>query len=192
MASLEVTNFEIKPISNTKYVNPVTIEYTQNKVEKTWEAVEAHDSVAVLLYHKQKDAFLLVQQFRPPVFIKHKEHPYTYELCAGIIDKDCSLEQTVKEEIEEECGYQVELKDIHKINSFFTNVGISGTKQYLYFAEILEENRLHEGGGIHDEEIELIFLPLKEAKEFIYDESKAKTPGLMFAFYWFFEHYKDQ
>ncbi len=192
MASLEVTNFQIKPLSNTKYVNPITIHYTQNGSDKTWEAVKSHDSVAVLLYHQEKEAFLLVQQFRPPVYIKHKEHPYTYELCAGIIDKECSLEQVVKEEIEEECGYEVKLQDIHKINSFFTNVGISGTKQYLYFATIGEKNKIHEGGGINDEEIELIYLPLDKAKEFIYDETKAKTPGLMFAFYWFFENYKKE
>jgi UDP-sugar diphosphatase len=190
MASLAVSNFTVKPLSNTKYVNPVTIEYTQNNMDKTWEAVESFDSVAILLYHEQKDAFLLVQQFRPPVYMHHKEYSFTYELCAGIIDKDCSLLQIAKEEIEEECGYNVALHRIQKISSFFTNVGVSGAKQYLYFAQIYEEDKVSNGGGIHDEEIELVYVPLKEAKEFVYDENKAKTPGLMFAFYWFFEHYK--
>jgi len=189
MASLDVSEFQIKPLSNTKYVNPVTIEYTQNNVQKTWEAVESFDSVAVLLYHKQKDAFVLVKQFRPPVFMHHKEFAFTYELCAGLIDKDCSLEQTVKEEIEEECGYSVSLDKIEKVSSFFTNVGVSGAKQHLYFAQITQEDKISEGGGINTEEIELVYLDLKDAKKFIYDESKAKTPGLMFAFYWFFEKF---
>jgi len=190
MASLEVTNFQIKPLRNTTYVDPVTIEYTQNNMDKTWEAVKAHDGVAVLLYHKEKNSFLLVKQFRAAVFMHHKTYPFTYELCAGIIDKDCSLEQTVKEEIEEECGYDVHLESIQKISSFFTNVGISGAKQHLYYAEIEEKYKVSEGGGIHDEEIELVYLPLKKAKAFVYDESKAKTPGLMFAFYWFFDNFK--
>jgi len=32
---------------------------------------------------------------------------------------------------------------------------------------------------------------LEDAKEFLFDESKAKTPGLMFSFYWFFERMKN-
>ncbi len=50
--------------------------------------------------------------------------------------------------------------------------------------------KIHEGGGIHDEQIELMYLPVEKYKEFTYDESKAKTPGLMFAFMWFMEKYK--
>lgn len=46
----------------------------------------------------------------------------------------------------------------------------------------------HEGGGINDEEIELMYLKVDDFKEFIYDESKAKTPGLMFSFMWFMDN----
>ena len=42
----------------------------------------------------------------------------TYELCAGIVDKDSSVEQIAKEEILEECGYDVPLGKIEKITSF--------------------------------------------------------------------------
>lgn len=48
----------------------------------------------------------------------------------------------------------------------------------------------HEGGGIHDEEIEVIFLKTSDAKEFMFDENFQKTPGMMMAFYWFFENIK--
>jgi UDP-sugar diphosphatase len=187
MDSLKVSDFKVVPIENTHYVNPVTLKYKQNNTNKTWEAVKAHDSVAILLYHTTNDTFVLVKQFRPPVFMHHKDHPYTYELCAGLIDKDCSLEQTAIEEIEEECGYKVELDNIQKISSFFTNVGISGTMQHLYYAQVDESMKVGLGGGIHDEQIEIVELPLDQAKQFVYDESKAKTPGLMFGFYWFFE-----
>ncbi len=97
------------------------------------------------------------------------------------------METIVQEEIDEECGYKVSLSSIQKITSFYTNVGVSGAKQHLYYAKINESMKAHEGGGIHDEEIELHFLKTNEAKAFIYDEEKAKTPGLIFAFYWFFE-----
>ena len=116
---------------------------------------------------------------------------YTYELCAGLVDKDKSLIEIAKEEIDEECGYDVALSDIQKVTSFFTNVGISGGCQHLFFAKINESMKIHEGGGINDEQIELHFLPIEKSDELIFDESKAKTPGLMFSFYWFLKNQKE-
>jgi len=146
----------------------------------------------VLLFHQEKDAFLLVKQFRPPVYMCDRSKEFTYELCAGILDKDISLKEIASEEIDEECGYRVAANELEKITSFYTNVGVSGAKQHLFFAQIDESKKIHNGGGIHDEDIELEFLPLAKAKEFIYDETKAKTPGLMFAFYWFFEKFNQK
>jgi len=180
----------ITPLENPKFVKPIRIHYTQNSQKLSWEAVRSHDSVAILLYHKNRDSFVLVKQFRPPVYISDNDFEFTYELCAGIIDKESSLEQIAKEEIDEECGYDVSIEKIEKITSFFTNVGVSGAKQHLFFAIIDENMKIHEGGGIHTESIELIYLDVNKAKTFIFDESKAKTPGLMFAFYWFFDKFK--
>lgn len=185
-----IKDFKTLPLKDTRFVHPVKIEYKQNGVEKSWEAVKSFDSVAILLYHKPKDSFLLVKQFRPPVFLNDKSHLNTYELCAGILDKDVSIEQIAKEEILEECGFEVPLESIEKISSFYTNVGVSGAKQHLFFAQIDDTMKVNDGGGIHDEEIELFYLALKDSREFVYDEQKAKTPGLMFAFYWFYDKFK--
>jgi len=187
----KITRFETIPLDDPHFVHPVRILYTQNGRELSWEAVRSHDSVAVLLYHTEKQAFLLVKQFRPPVHMNHPEHMFTYELCAGIVDKHASLEQIAKEEIDEECGYDVPLEKVEKITSFFTNVGISGGRQHLYFAEIDESMKEHGGGGIHTEEIILEWVPLAEADAFVFDENRAKTPGLMFAFYWYFERIRN-
>jgi len=187
--SFDISNISTTSLENPKFVKPLRINYTQNKKNKTWEAVQSHDSVSILLYHKTKNAFLVVKQFRPPVYVHHSDYLFTYELCAGIIDKNIPLNQIVQEEIDEECGYKVELHDISKISSFFTNVGVSGAKQHLYFAQIDESMKVHEGGGINDEQIELEFISLNKSKQFIFDETKAKTPGLIFAFYWFFENF---
>lgn len=190
MPNSKIENFQLKTLEKSNFVKPVQIEYQQSGVSKVWEAVKSHDSVAVLLYHTTKQAFLVVKQFRPPVYMNDKNHSLTYELCAGIVDKEASLKQIAKEEINEECGYDVALENIEEVTSFFTNVGVSGSKQTLFFAEIDESMKVHEGGGIHDEQIVLEFIPLAEAKVFIFETSKAKTPGLMFAFYWFFEQFK--
>ena len=36
--------------------------------ERKWDLIEAHDSVAILLYHLDLDAVLIVRQFRPAVY----------------------------------------------------------------------------------------------------------------------------
>ena len=184
----KIEEFKTSQLDNTKFVHPVKITYKQNGKCKIWEAVKSFDSVAILLYHEEKNAFLLVKQFRPPVYLNDKNKLCTYELCAGIVDKEKSLEEIALEEIDEECGYKVELKNIEKITSFYTNVGVSGGCQTLFYAKLNESMKIHSGGGINDEEIELMFLPVDDFREFIYDESKAKTPGLMFSFFWFIEN----
>ena len=183
-----IEDLKISELKDTKYIHPLKVTFLQNGKNKTWEAVKSHNSVAVLLYHVEKKAFLLVKQFRVPVFLNDNSKTFTYELCAGLVDKDKSLEKIAQEEIDEECGYFVELNNISKITSFYTNVGISGACQYLFFAKIDESMKIHDGGGVNDEEIELMFLPIEQVDEFIFDESKAKTPGLMFGFYWFLKN----
>jgi UDP-sugar diphosphatase len=167
------------------FVKPKRIKYFQNSVEKIWDMVEVHDSVAILLYHEEHDTFIVVKQFRPPVYLKNDDG-YTYELCAGIVDKDKSLVEIAHEEILEECGYHVPLDKIERITSFYTAVGFAGSVQTLYYACIDPSMHIDDGGGVDVEVIEVIEIPLQEAKKFILDESKAKTPGLMFAFEWFF------
>ena len=183
-----IKDFKVNDLNSNKFVEPLKLTYNLNGINKQWEAVRSFDSVAVLLYHIQKNSFILVQQFRPPVYLNDKTKLCTYELCAGIVDKDLSLEQIVKEEIDEECGYDVKLENIKKVTSFYTNVGVSGAKQTLYFAKVSQDDCKHSGGGISDEQIELMYLPIEKIDEFLFDESKAKTPGLMFSFYWFMKN----
>jgi UDP-sugar diphosphatase len=183
----KIEKFKTSDLMDTKFVHPVKISYTQNGIDKNWEAVKSFDSVAILLYHSEKNAFILVKQFRPPVYLNDKSKLCTYELCAGIVDKDKSLLEIAKEEIDEECGYNVPLVNIEKITSFYTNVGVSGGCQTLFYAQVDDSMKEHNGGGINDEQIELMYLPIDDYKEFMFDESKAKTPGLMFSFMWFME-----
>lgn len=186
MMKNHIEHFKLQPLEDAKFIKTSFATYEQNGKAKTWEIVEAHDSVAILIYHKEKNAFMLVKQFRPAVFLNN-QNGMTIELCAGIVDKNLSLVEIAMEEIEEECGYRVAVESIEKITSFHTSVGFAGSKQTLYFVEVDESMKVSEGGGIDDEQIEVITLPLSDAKALIYDESIAKTPGLMFAFMWYFD-----
>lgn len=187
----DIKDFNLQPLEDAKFIKTAFATYEQNGKKKSWEIVEAHDSVAILIYHKDKDAFILVKQFRPAVYMNNQEG-MTIELCAGIVDKNLSLAEIAMEEIEEECGYKVALECIEKITSFHTSVGFAGSKQMLYYVEIDESMKVSEGGGIDDEQIEVITLATAEAKALIYDESIAKTPGLMFAFMWYFDKLSNQ
>ena len=185
-----IKDFRLESLVDAKFIKTAFAKYMQNGKEKSWEIVEAHDSVAILIYHTQKDAFILVKQFRPAVYLNNNDG-MTVELCAGLVDKSCSLAQIAIEEIEEECGFSVALEKLECITSFHTSVGFAGSKQTLYYAEVNESMKVSEGGGIDDEQIEVIYLPTSESKAFIYDESIAKTPGIMFAFMWWYEKVRN-
>lgn len=182
-----ITDVTIVPCENSDFVKPKRIHYSQTGVAKVWDMVEVHDSVAILLYQEEDQTLVIVRQFRPPVYLKN-EDGFTYELCAGIVDKDKSLVEIAHEEILEECGYHVPLDQIERVTSFYTAVGFAGSVQTLYYASVNEMMRVNEGGGVGVESIEVIGIPVSEAKAFVLDETKAKTPGLMFGFGWFFEN----
>jgi UDP-sugar diphosphatase len=40
------------------------------------------------------------------------------EICAGIVDKDKPIDEIAREEVLEECGYNIELKDLQRIMSY--------------------------------------------------------------------------
>ena len=174
-------------LKNPSFIKPILINYSQGGIKRKWEAVISHDSVAILLYHKDKKAFILVKQLRATVLNKNKTNGMMYELCAGIIDKDTTNAKIAKEEVLEGCGYDIPVESLEKISSFYTSVGISGTHQTLYYASCDDSMKVNDGGGLDDEEIEVIYIPLEEAKKFIFDETYQKTTGVMLSVYWFFD-----
>ncbi|MDR1911452.1 MAG: NUDIX domain-containing protein [Helicobacteraceae bacterium] len=180
-----IDNVRIEKLTEPRFVEPLRIFYTEDGVDKSWEMIRAHDSVAILIYDSDLDSFAIVKQFRPAVFLRNDDG-FTYELCAGILDKNKSEELTAIEEIEEETGYKITVDRLEKIASYYT-VGFAGSRQTLFFASVRQSERHGEGGGIDTEKIEAIFLPLDEARTFIYDETRVKTSSLAFALFWFFE-----
>ncbi len=186
-----IEKFTLHPLVDPKFISTSLARYEQNGIVKSWEIVQAHDSVSVLIYHREFKSFILVKQFRPAVYVNNRDG-MSLELCAGIVDKEMSWQQIAQEEIEEECGYAVSLENVQKITSFYTSVGFAGSKQTLYYAEVDESMKVSEGGGVDGELIEVIILPLQDVEKFIYDEGIVKTPGLMFAFMWWNDKMRKQ
>jgi len=185
-----IEDFTLNPLVDPKFISTSLATYSQNGIQKSWEIVQAHDSVSILIYHTEQQKFILVKQFRPAVYVNNKEG-MSVELCAGIVDKKLTLQEIAQEEIEEECGYDVPLEKVEKITSFYTSVGFAGSKQTLYYAEVDEDMKVSDGGGVDAEFIEVVSFSIAEVKAFIYDESIVKTPGLMFSFMWWFDKIRN-
>jgi len=182
---IRIENFRLEPLKEGTYIHPKLACYRQEGEERSWEILESHDSVAVLIRHRERKGFLFVRQFRPAVYA-HGESGMTVELCAGLVDKDLPLERIAAEEVEEECGYRVEAAALEKVTSFFTSVGFAGSRQTLYYVEVDEGMRVGPGGGIEGEQIDVLFMDEREARKLMADESVARTPGLLYALCWWF------
>ena len=187
----KIEDFKLQPLEDATFIKTALATYKQNGIEKSWEIVESHDSVSILIYHKERKTFVLVQQFRPPLYHKTGDG-MSVELCAGIVDKELSLVQIAQEEVEEECGFSVSLESIERVTKVNSAVGTAGTSQVIFYVEVDESMRVSEGGGIDHEMIEVMEIPLSKARDFMFDESIAKTAGLMFAFMWWFSRFKTK
>lgn len=164
------------------------------------DVVGSHDSIAVVIYHTEMESLLLVRQFRPALYATKLRSAaksesscdvplaqgFTCELCAGLVDKDKDMEEIVKEEILEECGYDVDVKTIMHLTTYAAGVGIQGAFQSLFYTEVDESMKIQESGGLedHGERIEVLALPLANVEAFVTDSSVAKTSGAMFGLYW--------
>lgn len=188
-----IKNIKICEFKSSNFIKPFSIEFLQDEKKRRWDCIEVHDCVSILLYHTQKNAFLLVKQFRPSLWyyqnkngFKSDEIGVSYELCSGIMDKNKSEKQTAIEEILEETGYKV--TNLARITSSFSALGISASKQSIFFANIDESMKVSQGGGVDDEKIELAFIDKNKALNFAYDENIPKAISVIFAFMWYFSN----
>ena len=181
-----IKDFKIQRLENPRFIKAGLVTYKQNGIPKTWELVEAHDSVAILIYHREHESFVLVKQFRPAVYM-NDGNGITVEMCAGIVDKNLSLSEIASEEIMEECGYSVAPDNIERVVQVNSAVGFAGSRQTIFYTEVDESMHTGEGGGVENELIEVVEIPVNEARKFIFDESVAKTTGLLFALMWWLD-----
>lgn len=185
---IDKTSIKIAPLRESRFIKLRQISYLENGVEKRWDIAQSLDSVMILIFNADSQSFVLVRQFRPAVFLRNNDG-YMFELCAGLVDKSGkSVEEIAAEEVFEECGFKVAPSDLQKIAEFYSSVGTSGSKQTLFFCEVRNAQKLANGGGIDDEFIEIIDVPLDSALAFL--ENPNITPSLAFGFSWFMLHKK--
>ena len=203
-----ITEVSFVPLTSSKYLTPLRMKYTQDGKAKVWDLMKSHSSVAIVIFNKTTKKFIFVKQFRPAVFMSRAsamtgakisvgssintaevrgEVGLTIELCAGIIDKDISLEEIAREEVREECGYCVPVENLHKIVTFPAGVGASGGTQTIYYVEVTSEEKVEEGGGVEEEGemITVVEMGVEEVKKYLSQEIVNSPIGLLFGVQWY-------
>ncbi len=173
---------EIKLLSDDCYeLKKVLFEAKQKDGEWKEQARECYDrgnGASVLLYNRQLGTIILVKQFRMPTYINGNPTGFLVEACAGALDED-SPEACVRRETREETGYAIDR--VEKVFELYMSPGTVTEILYLFIAEYSPESKVSEGGGIDEEEIEILEIPFVRALEMLKDEQikDAKTVILL-------------
>ncbi|TMW48909.1 hypothetical protein DOY81_006004 [Sarcophaga bullata] len=190
----KISKIWIGPLpQDSPYVKPFRFYYVQNGKEKNWDLMKVHDSVSIIIYNTTRQKLIFVKQFRPAVFhgivttdggnisnVDLEKYPpslgVTMELCAGIVDKEKSWKEIAKEEILEECGYEVPLERVEEVMTYRSGVGSQGSKQTMYYCEVTDADKCSSGGGVDDELIDVVELSIEEAHKMVQQGSVNNSP----------------
>ncbi|WP_259067813.1 GDP-mannose pyrophosphatase NudK [Mucilaginibacter sp. X4EP1] len=168
MNNITILNTEI--LSNNWYtLKKVTFETALKNGIMAIQHREAYDrgnGATILLYNKASATIVLTRQFRLPTFINGNASGLLIECCAGLLDKD-NPEDCIRRETEEETGYR--LTAVKKVFEAYMSPGSVTELLYFFVAEYDKNMKMHEGGGIEeeDENIEVLELPFATALNMI-------------------------
>ena len=176
MIKNKVQNLET--LSQTKFLSLYNANYiNKGGNKKTWtiatrkskEALEEQffngkedkvDAVVILAYHKDEKKLVAIRQFRIPL------NNYVYELPAGLIDNNDDIISTVKRELKEETGLDLEEVFEDKMGQkLYLSPGMTDESVSLVYCtcsgEVSTEN-LEE-----DEDIETVLLSREDAQKIL-------------------------
>ena len=203
----DIQDVSVESLTESAYLKPMRLRYKQNGRGKVWDLMRSHDSVAVVIFNTDSSKFIFVQQFRPAVYLAKVRPPVsvgdkvdtetfpgglglTLELCAGIVDKDLSLQEIACQEVEEECGFIVSPDRLSKIVTFPAGVGSSVGTQTLFSVEVVDTDRMGEGGGLLEEGemINVVEMTVKEVEEYLAKETVNSPVGFLYGVTWYLQN----
>ncbi|QLK60335.1 GDP-mannose pyrophosphatase NudK [Enterobacteriaceae bacterium Kacie_13] len=133
---------------------------------QTREVYDRGNGATILLYSKIKKTVLLIKQFRMPTYVNGNATGMLLETCAGLLDND-SPEDCIRKEAIEETGFAVGKVD--KLFEAYMSPGSVTEIVHFFAAQYDESQRQNDGGGVEDEDIDVLEVPFSDALAMIKD-----------------------
>ncbi len=150
------------------------------------EVFERGRVAAVLMVDPDRDAVVLIEQFRPGPYAAG-EHPWLIETVAGIIEGQESAEEMAQREAKEEANCEV--TDLFPIMRFFTSPGASTESVTLFCGRV--DSSI--AGGVHGldeegEDIRVMVVSVGEAQSLL-NEGRIVNAKTIIALQWLAANY---
>jgi len=157
-----------KTVWKGKFMSAVEITYRDARgAVRTWEALErvSTGGIVVMVAVTPAGEVLFEKQFRPPLGRD------VIELPAGLVDPGESMETAAKRELIEETGWAA--KKLEFLAEGPISTGASTEVLRAYLCTGLEH--VGKDGGDDNEIIEVIYVPMNDAQEFLRNAQAAGT-----------------
>ena len=125
------------------------------------EILGVGDVVFALCYSPKEKKFYLIKQFRPFSYVRKEK--YKFELVGGLVDKEESITQALKREINEEIG--VKTLKLKKLTKYCPAPGYTDEIVHVYYAEVEKIKNIHLYNKFENEEIKVTKLTLDQIKK---------------------------
>ena len=160
--TVEVLKTEV--LSDDWYVlRKVTYRIQRSNGEWQTQSREAYDrgnAATILLYNLAARTVILVRQFRLPTYVNGNASGMLIETCAGLLDAD-SPQDAIIREVREETGF--EIPEVRKVMEAYLSPGSVTEILHFFVAEYSDAQRANTGGGIEEEDIEVLELDFDDA-----------------------------
>ncbi|ENE1570211.1 GDP-mannose pyrophosphatase NudK [Salmonella enterica] len=166
--SQTITLIKDKILSDNYFtLRNITYDLTRRNGEVIRHKREVYDrgnGATILLYNSTKKTVVLVRQFRVATWVNSNQDGMLIETCAGLLDND-EPEVCIRKEAIEETGYDV--GEVRKIFELYMSPGGVTELIHFFIAEYHDGERASIGGGVEDEDIEVLELPFSRAVEMV-------------------------
>lgn len=164
----QITLIKDKILSDNYFtLHNITYDLTRKDGEVIRHKREVYDrgnGATILLYNAKKKTVVLIRQFRVATWVNGNESGQLIETCAGLLDND-EPEVCIRKEAIEETGYEV--GEVRKLFELYMSPGGVTELIHFFIAEYSDNQRANAGGGVEDEDIEVLELPFSQALEMI-------------------------
>jgi GDP-mannose pyrophosphatase NudK len=165
MTNPAVEILDTETLSDNWYVlRKVT--FRLRKRDGSWETQsrEAYDrgnGATILPYDPARRTVILTRQFRLPTYVNGNLSGMLIETCAGLLD-DENPQECIVRELREETGF--EIQQAKKVMEAYMSPGSVTEILHFFVAEYAPTQRAGAGGGVEEEDIEVIEMTVEEAR----------------------------